>query len=365
MTVMDSAIVDMEQRTGQGSQSPSMQRGGMQTQRQMRRRQSQQPSDSSKGQGLAGLLGLFGLGLGLVQVLAPRELLAFIGVRPHDSRVNLVRLVGVRELMSGAGILINQDSKAKNNWVWGRVAGDVMDIAAISAVMNSRGSDQGRLMAVLAAVAGVTAMDVLAGRQLASEQSEMQHTGSVEEVEPLTKRAKQEAGNQVNKAVTINRSAEDLYQFWRNFENLPKFMDHLVSVRNLEGDGKRTHWEAKAPLGKTVEWDAEVIEDVPNRRIAWRSLEGADVYNEGSVTFEPAPGNRGTMIKVEMSYDPPGGKIGATVAKLAGQAPDKQIPLDLRRFKQLLEAGEIASTEGQPAGREKSTSPVFDDFLRK
>jgi uncharacterized membrane protein len=303
------------------------------------------------------------LGLGLVQVFAPRELLEFVGVRPNDKRINFIRLVGVRELMTGAGILINQDPKAKNNWVWGRVAGDAMDIVSISAVMNARGTDQGRLGAVLAAVASVTAMDVLAGRQLTSESNEKQHTGSVEEVEPLTKRAKQDAGNKVNKAVTINRSAEDLYAFWRNFENLPQFMDHLVSVKNL--DGNRSHWEAKAPLGKTVEWDAEVIEDVPNRRISWRSLEGADVYNEGSVTFEPAPGNRGTMLKVEMSYDPPGGKIGATVAKLAGQAPDKQVPLDLMRFKQLLEAGEIASTEGQPAGREKSTSAVYDDLLRK
>jgi uncharacterized membrane protein len=338
----------------------------MQPQSQMNRQPAQQqPAQASKGQGMAGLLGLFGLGLGLVQVLAPRELLSFIGLEPEDHRVNMVRLVGVRELMSGAGILMNQDAKGKNNWVWGRVAGDAMDIALISAVMNARDADQGRLMAVLAAVAGVTALDVLAGRQLASEQSEVLHTGSVEEVQPLTKRAKEENGNQVNKAVTINRSAEDLYQFWRNFENLPQFMDHLVSVKNLDGDGKRSHWEAKAPLGQTVQWDAEVIEDIPNRRIAWRSLEGADVYNAGSVTFEPAPGNRGTMLKVEMSYDPPGGKIGATVAKLAGQAPDKQVPLDLMRFKQLLEAGEVASTEGQPAGREKSTSAVYDDFLRK
>ena len=359
MTVMDKAIVDMEQRMGRGDQS-SQQRMqyGTQSQSQMRR----MPAQQSKGQGLSGVLGLFGLGLGLVQVLAPRELLEFIGIKPEDNRVNLVRLVGLRELMSGAGILMN-DAQGKTNWVWGRVAGDVMDIASLSAIMNSRGTDQGRAMAVLAAVAGITALDVLAGRQLATENSAMQHTGSDEEVEPLTKRAKRENKNQVNKAITINRSPEDLYQFWRNFENLPQFMDHLVSVR-VTGD-KRSHWVSKAPLGKTVEWDAETIEDIPNRRIAWRSMEGADVYNAGSVEFTPAPGNRGTMLRVEMSYEPPGGKIGATVAKLAGQAPDKQVPIDLMRFKQLLEAGEIASTEGQPAGREKSTSAVYDDFLRK
>lgn len=318
---------------------------------------------SSKAQGLAGLLGVFGIGLGLVQVLATRELLEFIGVKPKHERINLVRAVGVRELMSGAGILMNADAAGKHKWVWARVAGDAMDIAAISAVMNTRGTDAGRLMAVLAGVAGITMLDVIASRQLTVDSQQALQHGSDEEVQPLTKRAKQEAGNQVNKAVTINRSAEDLYQFWRNFENLPQFMDHLVSVKNLGGN--RSHWVAKAPLGKTVEWDAEVTDDVPNHRIAWRSLEGADVTNAGSVEFTPAAGNRGTMLRVEMSYDPPGGKIGATVAKLAGQAPDKQVPVDLMRFKQLLEAGEIASTEGQPAGREKSTSAVYDDFLRK
>lgn len=352
MAVLNPAMAEREQRVWLGG-SPS--------EAQHQHMPAQMPS--SKGPMLAGLLGLFGIGLGLVQVLAPRELLHFIGVEPEDGRVHLVRAVGVRELMSGAGILMNGDAAGRRNWVWARVAGDVMDIAAISAVMNARGTDRGRLAAVLAGVIGITVMDVVAGRQLtADSQQPLQH-GTDEEAQPLTKRAKQQAGNAVNKAVTINRAPEDLYQFWRNFEHLPQFMDHLVSVKNLGGN--RSHWVAKAPLGKTVEWDAEVTEDVLNRRIAWRSLEGADVYNAGSVEFTPAPGNRGTMLRVEMSYDPPGGKIGATVAKLAGQAPDKQVPVDLMRFKQLLEAGEIASTEGQPAGREKSTSAVYDDFLRK
>lgn len=353
MTVIDSARVDVEQRLRRDERARPMTRTPA--------KNGSMPA--SKGRGLAGVLGLFGLGLGLVQVLAPRDLLDFIGVRPRDSRVNLVRLVGMRELMSAAGILINAEGIAKNNWVWGRVAGDVMDIVSISALMNARGTDAGRQTAVLAAVAGVTALDVLAGRQLAAENYDRQYTGSVASVEPLTKRAKDAAGNKVNKAITINRPVEELYQFWRNFENLPRVMGHLVTVRNL--GGTRSHWVAKAPLGQTVEWDAEVTEDVPNRRIAWRSIDGVTVYNEGSVEFAPATGNRGTVLRVQISYDPPGGKLGATVAKLAGEAPDKQVPVDLMRFKQWLEAGEIASTEGQPAGRETSTSPVYDDFLRK
>lgn len=156
-------------------------------------------------------------------------------------------------------------------------------------------------------------------------------------------------GIKVEKSVTIDRSPEELYTFWRNFENLPRFMDHLESVRIM--DEKRSHWVAKAPAGTTVEWDAEIYNEKPNEMIAWRSLEGADVDNAGSVHFERAAGERGTVVKVSLKYDPPGGIIGATVAKLFGEAPEQQIQEDLRRLKQVMEAGEIPTTEGQSSGR--------------
>jgi len=156
-------------------------------------------------------------------------------------------------------------------------------------------------------------------------------------------------GVKVEKSVTIDRSPEELYTFWRNFENLPRFMDHLESVRVT--DDKRSHWVAKAPAGTTVEWDAEVYNEKPNEMIAWRSLEGSDVDNAGSVHFERASGGRGTVVKVSLKYDPPGGVIGATIAKLFGEAPDQQIQEDLRRLKQVMEAGEIPTTEGQSSGR--------------
>jgi uncharacterized membrane protein len=152
----------------------------------------------------------------------------------------------------------------------------------------------------------------------------------------------------VEKTVTINKSPEELYRLWHNFENLPTFMKHLKHVKVY--DEKRSHWIANAPLGNSVEWDAEIINDQENRLIAWASVEGADIDNSGFVRFQPAPAGRGTEVKVVMEYNPPGGVIGATVAKLFGEEPEQQIGDDLRRFKQLMETGEIATTEGQPVG---------------
>jgi uncharacterized membrane protein len=153
---------------------------------------------------------------------------------------------------------------------------------------------------------------------------------------------------QAKAAITVDRPVEDVYRFWRDLTNLPSFMIHLASVETT-GDG-RSHWTANAPAGRTVEWDAEVVEDRPNQRIAWRSLEGADVANHGEVTFNPAPGGRGAEVRVELTYDPPGGALGAVVAKLFGEEPQQQVKDDLRRFKQVLETGEVVRSEGSPEG---------------
>lgn len=126
-------------------------------------------------------------------------------------------------------------------------------------------------------------------------------------------------------------------------------MKHLKSVKVY--DEKRSHWVATAPMGASVEWDADIINDQPNKLIAWASVEGADVDNSGFVRFTPAPANRGTEVKVVIEYNPPGGAVTAAIAKLFGEEPEQQIGDDLRRFKMLMEAGEIATTEGQPSGR--------------
>lgn len=153
----------------------------------------------------------------------------------------------------------------------------------------------------------------------------------------------------VTKALTINKSTAELYEFWRNFENLPIFMRHLESVTAT--DEQNSHWKAKAPLGQTVEWDAVVTSDIPNQRIGWKSLEGAFIPNSGVVEFLPTL-NRGTEVKVTMTYEAPGGKLGEWIAWALGEEPSIQIAEDLKRFKSLMETGLIMKTDGQPSGRE-------------
>jgi uncharacterized membrane protein len=155
-------------------------------------------------------------------------------------------------------------------------------------------------------------------------------------------------GVNVQESVTINRPADELYRFWRSFEHLPSFMEHLVSVRQL--DQCRSHWVAKAPAGRTVEWNAEIINEIPGELIGWRTLDGSDVISAGSVRFKPAPGDRGTEVRVRLQYDPPGGKLGSTIAWMFGEEPSQTIREDLRRFKRLMETGEIPTSEGQPRG---------------
>lgn len=160
--------------------------------------------------------------------------------------------------------------------------------------------------------------------------------------------ASRTAGITVNKAVSINKSPAELYQFWRNFANLPQFMKHLESV--TVHDNQRSHWVAKAPAGTTVEWEATIIDERPNEYISWRSAEDATVQNSGTVRFEAEPEDRGTVVHVDLEYLPPAGKLGAVVAKLFGEEPNQQVSEDLRRFKRLMETGEIATIEGQPHG---------------
>jgi len=156
-------------------------------------------------------------------------------------------------------------------------------------------------------------------------------------------------GSHVDTAVTIARPHDELYRFWRQLENLPKFMPHLVSVRPI--DDKRSHWIAKAVRGRTVEWDAEIITDDVNELIGWRTLSGADVVSAGSVRFKPGRDSE-TQVHVHLQYEPPAGKVGAAIAWLFGDEPSQTIREDLRRFKALMETGEVPTIQGQPRGRQ-------------
>ncbi|HEX8617469.1 MAG TPA: SRPBCC family protein [Thermoanaerobaculia bacterium] len=156
-------------------------------------------------------------------------------------------------------------------------------------------------------------------------------------------------GVRVEKVVTINASPEELYTFWRKFDNLPRFMHNLESVEVR--DDKRSHWTARGPAGSKVDWEAEIINEVPYELIGWRSVEGSQIDNAGSVHFTPATGGRGTEVRVVLRYDPPAGVVGATISKLLGEDPAANVQEDLRRLKRLVETGEIATTDGQASGR--------------
>jgi uncharacterized membrane protein len=286
-----------------------------------------------RGAQLALGLGWFSIGLGLAELAAPRALAKVIGARDDQPTTTLLRAYGARELANGIAILAQPDRAA---WLWTRVGGDAIDLSSLAVELNAEDGHRGRLTAATAAVLGVTALDVLCARRLSGQ-------GSRQWSDVRTRR---QAGRHVEVArvTTINRPVEEVYAFWRNFENLPRFMKHLESVRAV--DGRRSHWRAKGPAGMSVEWDAEITGERENEAIAWRSLEGSDVEHKGSVEFRHAPGARGTEVRVTLEYVPPAGALGRTVAWLFGEEPDRQIKEDLQRFKQLMETGEIPVSDG-------------------
>lgn len=158
-----------------------------------------------------------------------------------------------------------------------------------------------------------------------------------------------EDGVTVEAAVTVNKSVADVYRFYRNLENHPRFVSHLESVQSLEGG--RSHWVAKAPLGMSIEWDAEIVDEQENALISWRSLPGADVDNAGTVRFQELSNDRGVEVHVRLDYTPPGGRVGSALARMLNTLSAAQLREDLRRFKQILEAGERPTTVDQPAGQ--------------
>lgn len=292
--------------------------------------------------GVAQGLGWFSIGMGLMEILAPKRVAKMLGLNPSSS-CGVLRLMGAREIVSGIGILADKKSRRKQ-WIQSRVAGDAMDLGFLGVALNNT-SKPGQTLAATAAVVGVTALDVACSRNLPDRDD-----GSESQAK--------ESGIHVRKTVTINRPAEELFAFWRELQNLPLFMSHVESVQ-MTGE-KRSHWVVSGPGGKSMEWDADIINEQPNALIAWRSIEGSQVENAGTVRFEPAVGGRGTVVKVELQYSPPAGILGASVAKLFGKSPEQQIDLDLRQFKQLMETGEVTTTVGQPAGRNSSVSKKYD-----
>jgi len=279
---------------------------------------------------LSAALGWFSIALGVSELAAPHTVARAAGL--PNSSARLLRVLGAREIGHGISILTQPDRPTP---VWSRVAGDAVDLAVLFSAFRSDESDRGRVSGAIAALAGVTALDVFCASRLGRSNSQRRQDARNDWMQ---------RGIRVVQATTINRSIDEVYQFWRNVENFPRFMRHLESVQQVSGTISR--WRAKGPAGMSVQWEAEIIEEREHESIAWRSLEGADVPNSGSVRFRRAPGARGTEIRVQLHYSPPAGALGQGIAWLFGEEPSRQIHEDLHRAKQLLETGEIPLSDG-------------------
>jgi uncharacterized membrane protein len=167
----------------------------------------------------------------------------------------------------------------------------------------------------------------------------------------------------IHRAVNVNRPAHELYRIWRDFENLPRFMRQLEAVEAL--DARRSRWVARAPGGFRLEWRVEVVEAIEGRRIAWRSLPGSDLNTSGAVSFVQLPGGRRTLVDVDVRYSPPGGRAGAAVARLFSRSAEQQLRDNLRRFKQLAEAGQLGVADDQSRRRATSQPPVISRQIQE
>lgn len=281
--------------------------------------------NSIGGTEMARRLGWFSIGLGAAELLLPRQIGRLIGVHGHRKTI---RYMGAREIAAGVAVLSEVNPIGS---MAGRIAGDLMDLSLLAAGLGSSRASKTKIGVAMGTVAAVTALDVCCLFKLGDESEPVQTT----------------------QTVAINRTPEECYQYWRNFENLPHFLEHVQSVR-VTGD-KHSHWVVKAPAGTTVEWDAELTSDEPDR-IAWRSLPGADVENSGSVQFIKAPAGHGTIVKASIEYKPPAGSVGTAVATLFARHPGMQAKADLRRFKAVIETGEFPTIKGQSSGRFLSTT---------
>jgi len=281
------------------------------------------------GQGLANFLGFFSLGLGLAEFLMPGMVAKIAGFNSDGDGHGILRAMGAREIAHGVSVLA---SPQPDKQLWGRVAGDALDLALLAGALASSKNSRGRTLLATASVLGVTVLDVLAAKQVSG-----QPTGSKAIRE-------QEQGLVIAKrSITVRAPIEEVYSFWRDFQNFPRFMRHLESV--TVQSPTRSHWKAKAPAGQSVEWDAEIIDERENELIAWRSLPGTEVPNSGEVRFRKAPGDRGTEVHVQLAYDPPLGKVGAKIAALFREAPGQQLTDDMRHFKQVMELGDIVVSD--------------------
>jgi len=276
-------------------------------------------------------LGWLSLGLGLAALLAPRAICRATGLA---QRPTLLRAVGVRELTSGIALLTQ---KRRTTWLWARVLGDAMDLTLLgAAALHPDTRRRGRALGSLAVVAPIAAIDLAASLQQSSRDNQrLAVTGGHEAF--------------VEQVLVVNKSPRDCYDFWRDLTNLPRFIPALQSV--AVQDDRTSHWVLQLPGGVKLEWDCDITADDVGERIVWHSREGAPVKHAGAIRFRPAPGGRGCTVRLIMRYEPPLGRASVGVAKLLGHDLNAESRENLRRFKQLIETGEVPTTRGQPSGR--------------
>jgi uncharacterized membrane protein len=318
----------------------------MTTVRITRRRHQPRTAESAGGvpesQRLAEGLGYFSLGMGTAQVAAPRLVAWLTGVRPSRAHKSVMRAIGLRGLAVGTGLL---SASTTSPWLWARAAGDVVDLALLGPGLASSQIGRRRRVVAIAAVAGVTVCDVIASWRIAAAEGTSGDSSTRTHLRAFT---------------TIRCAPEEAYRYWRNFENFPNFMDHVESVR-VTGE-TLSHWRVKGPAGSHLEWDAEIIRDDPSSLISWQTLPGAAISNQGGVRFREAPGGQGTEVSLDIVYSQPAGLAGGLAAKLLGEHPQQQVSDDLRRFKQLIEAGSVLAADVTsavgPAGEQPGSSPA-------
>ncbi len=290
---------------------------------------------------LAKGLGWFSVALGLTELVAPRQVAKAIGIDPNGKTALLTRAMGVREIAAGVGILLQPRRPIP---VAARVVGDVIDLAMLGLAAATKKTSSARLAGAFAFVLGAAALDVIAARR--------------------TARSYKEANATLLYSVTINKPPQEVYAFWRKLAQLPEFMDYLQSVE--ETGATTSHWVAKLPVGGTVAWDAAITDDRPGELIAWESVPGSAITMKGKVTFAVAPGRIATEVRVEMKIGGGGLRPSPLIAKLLAKP---QVKGDLRRFKQIMETGEVlfsdASRHDRPHPAQPSTTGKKAEFTRE
>jgi uncharacterized membrane protein len=287
-------------------------------------------------QRVARALGWFSIAVGLTELAAPQATARAIGLA-NGARIAstgsawILRLLGLRELATGFGILAR---RRPAGWLWARVAGDLVDLSLLGAV-RSGAAEPARMAAAATAVAGVTVVDFLCGQRLGAPRS-------------VASKRLGDGTVRLASIVTVNRPPAECYGFWRRPQNLPRVLRHVDSVRET-GEG-RSHWRLRAPAGRSIEWEAELVEDQPNELIAWRSVEGSELTSDAVLRFLPGPKGDGTVVRATLRYKPSPGPSAAALRLLFGTSAAAELKQDLRRFKQVLETGQILTTRGQPHG---------------